>query len=242
MLARMAREGGWSVTVAASSDRPPASAAALCVVNPMWWRGQQRAAVRAALREYGRLRAVSCAEATYTAWNKVGSTIRQSFYGIDPARVLVEPDLELDWFAEGRPDGYDVVALCMGADSDREGKRAWGVTTIVNAPSSTLACHLAGPRRLLFAACHDAATTRFGSSVAADMDTAFSRQIRDEHNAGGLLPEGERSYVAGVRLMATPKVRRDGSVWSLDGFARVGYSLAPAEVTFLLAAIAAQPQ
>ena len=116
--------------------------------------------------------------------------------------------------------------------------RTWGVTTLVRGGERGLRGRLNRPRDVSFAVNHDGINTRFGSSVAPDEALAYDRQFRSERAVGEFLPEGERTHVTGVRLMPTAgigyvRALGDG-VWSLDGFGRVGYSVAPRRAVELL--------
>lgn len=234
-VARKARERGHDVTVQADPDRPAAATAALCVVAPSWFTKQARTAAAEAVRWYASIGALSAASATATRYDSDATQERMGYFSINPEAVLVQPDILEPYY--GRPDGYDHVIVCTGAWTPGAGKRTWGVTTIIDQPGAPLRAHLDRPRHMMFA-CSHGDTIRFGSSVADTEAAAWERQHRMETKAlsAGLIPDGKRSHVAGMRL----HLPQPGTIVthpehiSLHGFARVGYSLAPSRATQVL--------
>jgi hypothetical protein len=237
MVAHFARQAGHDVTVMASPDHRPASQAALCVVSPKWFKGQGRTDAYFALDTYSQLGAISADVALYERYDRSGESVRQGeFFAVDPHRVLVEPDTPWTWEGE-RPNSFDAVVLCLGAAGPSPGERTWGVTTLVHGDEPGMYCRLAAPRQLLFSVNHDGVWNRLGSSVAPTEALARKRQaqILDK------LPvaEGLLRHIVAQRLMpeSEPGVIRhlEDGLWSLDGFGRVGYSLAPARARQLVA-------
>jgi threonine dehydrogenase-like Zn-dependent dehydrogenase len=238
MVARVASAAGHDVTVLADPLLVPASHAALCVVNPRWFKGQGRSDAMHALDTYSQLGAVTSNAARYERYDRTGESVRVGeFFAVDPARVLVEPDSPWTWH-EGRPRGFDAVVLCLGAAGPTPGERTWGVTTLVDSSERGMYCRLAAPRQLLFSVNHNGHQARLGSSVAPTAELAFLRQDK----ILAKLPTPSRfgwTDLVGQRLMPTDEpgaIRHlEAGLWSLDGFGRVGYSLAPARAKRLVA-------
>lgn len=237
-VALRAREAGHQVTVMADPNRPAAAKAALCVVRPSWYGGVERALVMGALAWYQSIGALTSTLADYSSYHSSIRERRSGYYAVDPNNVLLEPDIE-GWY-EDRPEGYDAVALCLGAHAEVPWKRTWGVTTVAQAEGPALRAHFARPREVLFAVCHDQRTIRFGSSVGATEAQATFRQgmMEDRARAVGMLPDAPTSRLVGVRLMPEGQVgpieNPAPGVWTLHGFGRVGFSFAPSRADELV--------
>lgn len=237
-VARRAQQAGHRVVVTADPARPAAARAALCVVRPSWFSGVERKAVWEALAWYDDQKAISSGIADYSAYNTGKRERRNGYFAIDPAKVLVEPDID-DWYVE-RPEGYDAVVLCLGAHADVPWKRTWGITTVVQAEGPALRAHFARPREVLFAVSHDRRHVRFGSAVGNTEAQARFRQgmMEDRARAAGMLPEGPTTRIHGVRLMPPSQVgpieNPEPGLWTLHGFGRVGFSFAPSRADELV--------
>lgn len=238
-VAHQASREGHQVTVMADPARPPAARAALCVVRPSWFSGVERHLVWEALSWYEDIKAITSGLADYSAYNSSKRERRNGYFAIDPSRVLIEPDIAETYVS--RPEGYDAVALCLGAYADVPWKRTWGVTTVVDAEGPALRAHFARPREVLFAVCHDRRRVRFGSAVGNTESQARFRHgmMEDRARAIGMLPEGTTTRIIGQRLMPQgqigPVENPEPGVWSLHGFGRVGFSFAPTRAAELVA-------
>jgi glycine/D-amino acid oxidase-like deaminating enzyme len=242
-FARMAREEGHTVTVMASSVKKPASHAALCVVKPSWFQGEFRNEADASLIWYRRNGWLTNEQAIYRSHLRQGEESRGGYFTIDANGPLVLPDIWAEWDMS-HTSGYDHVVVCRGAYSDSTWARLYGVTTVatVETTASTWAFN-DRPRSVMFACSHDGHSLRFGSSKAKTSEKALANQRHDEEKAmnAGMIPvDAPRHYLHGVRLMppsldlAGQKLSLAKNVTAVEGFGRVGYSLAPARMQSLL--------
>lgn len=234
-LARHARDRGHEVTVVADPGLRPASHAALCVIRPQWFEGRDSERCDWAVdwyRSHGWALSDNVMWRTSRGWDH-----RDGYYTIDPLAPLVAADRLTAWHPDAGPRP-DVTVLCRGAQSDLNWRRRHGHTlsTEGTLPSQTVA-HLVSPRNVMFAT-QSGPLIRFGSSVAPDRETSGERAARDLAkmiNAGAIPNLSEWRVTHGVRLMpptlaSAGSLRRlDLRVWAIEGFGRVGYSLAPSK-------------
>lgn len=245
-LARLARASGHHVTVLADPDKPRASEAAVCVLRPEWFAGDLRYAAQWTLTWYqqqGWLAAGSTVAHTYRSDRVLR---RSGYWTIDPALPLVEPDELGEW--NGGRRGVDATVLCRGAaGSDLPWKRLAGATLIAARPGPVGLASLEERPRFTTFAFSTGTELRFGSSSAADPDVAVERLLASEQRARavGILPAGPARRITGLRLMP-PTVAETGrprrlaeGLWAMEGFGRVGYSLAPFLASRLLRQIEA---
>lgn len=229
------------------AEAPPASRAALCVSKPSWFAGDRRADAEWTMRYYADRGWLVATSATYRTHARPGSETRSGYYTIDPHSCLVEPDDRRRW--TGDDVDHDVTVLCRGSGSDLPWRRLWGATSVWRSddrPAETVALH-DRPRSVIFA-CSFSSATRFGSSRAPDETMAVERQLRDTERAHalGLVPSPTPDTLqTGARLMPPTVadaglVRRLGErLYALEGFGRIGYSIAPARAEALLRSIGA---
>lgn len=248
-FARIARENGHRVVVAADNTKQRSSEAALCVVKPSWFKDEYRKEAEWSLAYYRRHGWITSEEAEYKSHLRDGLEIRKGYYGIDPIAPLVEPDIELDWSLEHPINGdYDHTVVCRGAYSDLNWKRLWGTTSVYRQAGPIISRAFNDrPRSVIFNCSHDGQTLRFGSSRAKTEREALEKQTDDERKAAnaGFIPTRKPDfYVHGVRLMP-PTLKDAGLIRSLtakatavEGFGRVGYSLAPARMNEVFVRIA----
>lgn len=247
-FARMAREEGHEVTVMASAIKPPASRAALCVVKPTWFQDEFRNEANVSLIWYRRNGWLTNEQAIYRSHLREGQESRGGYFTIDAVAPLVQPDVYDEWDLT-QTAGYDHVIVCRGAYSDSTWARLHGVTTVATAETtlSTWAYN-DRPRSVMFACSHDGHSLRFGSSKAKTPEKALENQRRDEQKAmsAGIIPvDAPRLYLHGVRLippsldLAGQKRSLANNVTAIEGFGRVGYSLAPARMRTLLTELTA---
>lgn len=228
MLAHHAIDRGHKPTVVAPPDRPPASAAALCIVRPDWFPAGSPSRDDAdwSLAWYERRDMVTVSQARWTTFRGGEPRLRDGFYAVDPARVLLvdqevvsaefvaRPGVwsveHLSGFQECLTDSnsedYDAVVLCLGSGSDREGQRSWGATTVwdVDLDGPVIAGHEDRPRNALYSVSHTGRQLRFGSSKAPTEGEALDRQVLSEMVAHrvGIVPAGASTErVVGCRLM-----------------------------------------
>lgn len=243
-FARIAREDGHSVTVVADPNRKRASEAALCVVKPSWFKDEYRKEAEWSLTWYRKHGWVTSEEAEYKSHLRPGLEMRKGYFGIDPIGPLVDPDETLEW-TDTHPinDAHDYTVVCRGAYSNLTWKRLWGTTSVYRRPGPVMSRAFNDrPRSVIFNCSHDGQTLRFGSSRAPSENEALEKQRNDERKAAsqGFVPtEPADYYVHGVRLMP-PTLKDAGLIRELgpktaavEGFGRVGYSLAPARMNEL---------
>ncbi len=243
---RLARGAGLDVTVCANSTRRRASIAALCVTRPSWFTGATRRECEWVIDWYRSHGWLTTSEAHYSSYRLENPEVRPDYFSLDPAKPLVDADVDCDW---GDLTGvYDLTVLARGAGSDLDWRRQYGSTTISDLRGAPpIAAYHDRPRSVMFACSNDNKTVRFGSSKATNEATAIERQQRDYEKAValGLVTPGNTSMITGVRLMP-PKGTPAGSPrWltpttvAVEGFGRVGYSLAPARMKQLLEEVTA---
>jgi hypothetical protein len=240
-FARFATDAGAVVTVVADSGRPAASAAALCVTRPGWFTGTDRVDCEWTLDWYRNHGWLTDGSATYGSYRTNRTETRTGYYAIDPVSPLVVPDVIDDW--RNLRDDYDLRVLARGAYGDGDGHRVHGATAIVaGCGRPPVAAYHDRPRSVMFAVSHDGRTVRTGSSKAPNREQAILRQQRDYEKAVmlGLVDLGDASMVTGVRLMPSPASTPGTPRWldrrtvAVEGFGRVGYSLAPARMAALV--------
>jgi hypothetical protein len=238
---RMAREAGHTVTVIAN-EAPCSSRAALCVVKPSWFKDEYRDEAEWSLGWYRAHGWVTSEEAEYSGHLRPNREMRKGYFAIHPTAPLVQPDVNATW-PHFDVSPYDHVVLCRGASSDLNWKRLWGATSVYVGPTRQIArAYNDRPRSVIFTCSHDGTELRFGSSRAKSVHEALEKQREDERKATqvGFLPDEEpHRWDTGVRLMP-PRLQDAGLIRSLDaktsaveGFGRVGYSLAPARMNEL---------
>lgn len=271
-FARHAIERGHEVAVVADPDRNTASLAALCVVRADWFKGAQHGEAEWSIDWYRRNGWVTTERMRWRTYRNGVERERDGFVAIDPLGPLVTaavcPLRRGEWVADDSatgivrwrdngPEGFggplDAIVLCRGSYSDLDWPRRWGATCVWHdGEASDMAAYEDRPRNALYTVTHDDGQQRFGSSIAKDAPEAVNRQINDviKANTLGLVPPANEISVTvtGVRLMP-PKgvepglVRRLSRVlWAVEGFGRVGFSLAPARTYNLLRAIEQETQ
>lgn len=240
-VARAARERGLSVLVV-GNGAPAASSAALCVVRPAWLPREARPDVAAAVAAYEAVGAIVAATADVSSWVNPEPETRGGWWAVDPARWTVPLDEAATW--PEVPEARATV-VCLGAAGDRAGTRRWGATAVHRAVTLTgpiVRAHASRPRRVETAV-RVGRTWRVGSTVAPTEAVAVDR-------LGALVaasPVLDRlgdplDVVTGLRLYADDgsRLRRrlGPTTWALDGFGRLGFSLAPAAARFLVDEVA----
>lgn len=247
-FARLAHADGHDVTVVASATKQPASRAALCVVKPSWFKGEYRNEAEWSIGWYRDNGWLTAEQANYRSHRHDRNETRGGYFAIDALAPLVEPTIYDEWnYESALNDEHDHVIVCRGAHSDSTWQRLYGATSIMrsNGVVATWAYN-DRPRSVLFACSHDGETLRFGSSKAKTIEKALDAQRKEEHKAleANFIPQDAgRYYITGVRLVA-PTLDEAGkpraistNMTAVEGFGRVGYSLAPARMFSLLRAL-----
>jgi len=259
-LKRLASEAGRDVVLIDGQQQKAASRAALCVLRRSWQTGEQRRRLEWTMRWYADNGWISATEAIVTQTN--GNTIAQKDWTlIDPLAPLIEPDIashvvRIDhdsntvFTAAGETVRAGTIIVCAGPDSSKlsaphdKDRSLWGHTAVAQGSwigCPIRVCHI-GPYRSIIAV-ESHGTTRLGSSKHQDRHRSLEaiHKMIDEATKRGMVPadapweilEGERA----VHPADTGAPRRTGErSWRLSGFARCGYSLAPARASELLGA------
>mgnify|MGYP003641719767 CR=1 FL=1 len=241
-FARLGVAAGLDVTVVADPRLVRSSEAALCVTRPSWFAGQALEECEWTLDWYRAHGWLTDGIARYGSYRSTKVEDRPGYFAVDPVAPLVDPDILDDW--RNVADDYDLRVLARGSHSDLDWRRQHGATTIVESDGHALplVAYHDRPRSVMFAVCHDGDTVRVGSSKALTVEQAIERQHRDYEKAlaFGLVERGEASLISGVRLVPPPGVEPGALRWlddrtvAVEGFGRVGYSLAPAKMAALV--------
>ena len=251
-FARLGAEAGLDVTVVADPRLVRSSEAALCVTRPSWFAGQALEECEWTLDWYRGHGWLTDGIARYGSYRSTKVEARPGYFAVDPVAPLVDPDILDDW--RNVADDYDLRVLARGAHSDLDWRRQHGATTIVDSDGHALplVAYHDRPRSVMFAVCHDGDTVRGGSSKAPTAEQAIERQQRDYEKALalGLVSwiepghVGDASMISGVRLVPPKWVEPGALRWlddrtvAVEGFGRVGYSLAPARMAALVRQVA----
>lgn len=242
-LARAARAAGLNTVVIADPAQPPASLAAICVLRRAWRTAEERPLFDRSLawyREHGWV----VTERAEVLDSKGAMTIRPDWTLVDPIAPLVEPDLKQAISVEEARSLARAVVRCTAFGGPYEPAPLAGATALLPAAAMPeglpLKVAILGPYRCVQAA-KVGDVVKIGSSKAKDKLTAVARCAKLVSDAAdkGIIDArlaSQVTYSTGVRAVlpkATPGRTpyywaSDSGGWWMGGFARVGYSLAPA--------------
>jgi len=246
---RIADEHGWASTLADGNPHRAASRAALATIRPQWLGEHGKTIAGRSWRWYDDWGATVTRQALVTSYRNLEPRPQSDWWLVDPDRILVQPDLEVDvehvWCDNGRvharingePRTYDACLMATGAygrDFIGGYKEQHGATLInrnltLDAP---LYVHHLRPYHSLTVGDVGGAV-RLGSSVASTPDKAVTeiRLMLDAAERLGLVPRSDDWQLSvGIRAKAPkPVVPLIGqNVARIGNLGRSGYGLAPA--------------
>jgi hypothetical protein len=234
-LTRMARDRGHDVTLVSLGQ--PASAAALAAVRLSWTAEKERAAESIAwYDEHGW---VVCNGARVIS-QKGEERNETGWWLIDPTGPLVQPDEVREATTADvlmREEG-EVLVFALGSGAADAGKLSYGATAIgppIDGPALQVA-HLAPYKSVLVGTA--GGFTRVGSSkgkTQPDADLRLLNLVSAAAVRGLIPPDHPWEIIRGARAEArADRLLRSRSYWSLRGYGRLGYTLAPADARELI--------
>jgi hypothetical protein len=232
-LTRIAKERGHHVRLVAD-DTAYASHVALAIVRPSYASKDPngRLACEFSLEEYRKAGCQIVEGAEVSTWMRTTPKLEKDWWSVDPLGYLLEPDeydhVERDWVDPNTE--FTIHATGHALD---EGSRTFGYTWMSLDPGALsfrgLRVYHFAPYRTVDGVSYDRGC-RLGSSVARTKEAARAqahKQFEIARRLGWIVSDdwlvygGERGYRENVAQ------REAERRWSLGGFHRSGWSLAP---------------
>lgn len=238
-LARQARDAGLSTLLISDPETPPASRAAICVLRRAWRSVEERPLFDRSLEWYRRHGWVVTERAEVLNQKGVAS-IRGDWTLVDPIAPLLQPDLMERVDLETVQNRARFVVQCTAFGGPYAPTPMPGATAVLPEwamqGDPPLRVAVLGPYRCVQAARVNG-VVKVGSSKAKTRAAAIERCMQLVHDAAAkhVIDPAAVEHVEFIAATRSVLPKASGRYWAatpdgawMGGFARVGYSLAPA--------------